>query len=162
VTDADVIAAAIGDGRVARMLARVPHPYRRADALSFIASTRRQAQACSSLNLSIVHCGELIGGIGISAIPNHNEFGYWLARTHWGRGFATEAGGAVLDYAFTVLGLRLVRSGVFTDNSRSRRVQAKLGFRHVGISRRRSLARGTMVDHIDTVLTRRRHESLAR
>jgi RimJ/RimL family protein N-acetyltransferase len=160
--DLDPLVAAIDDASVSRMLAVVPHPYRRSDGLAFLTSASKAAKAGRTLNLSIFSDGTLIGGIGISGLPGRCELGYWLARACWGRGFATEAGHAVLAYAFDVLGLRLIRSGVFTDNPGSRRVQAKLGFRRVGLSGRRSLARNAVVEHIDTVLTRRRSEALAR
>ena len=65
--------------------------------------------------------GRLIGGMGIGSLPGYCEFGYWLAHSAWGKGFATEAGRAVLAYGFDVLGLRLVRSGVFA--ARLRRIK---------------------------------------
>ena len=80
--------------------------------------------------------------------------GFWFGRDHWGKGFATEAGWAVIAYGFDVLGLSLIRSGFFPDNPASGRVQAKLGFRRIKVGRRRSLARGVEVDHVDTVLTK--------
>ncbi len=140
----------------------MPHPYRRIDAEAFLAWARRNARAGKSLDLSIFRCDRLIGGIAIGHLPGHCEFGYWLAHDAWGKGYATEAGRAVLAYGFGVLGLRLVRSGVFAGNTASMRVQVKLGFRRIGISRRYTLARKQTVDRIDTVLTRRRFEALAR
>jgi RimJ/RimL family protein N-acetyltransferase len=143
------------------MLGRVPHPYTRTDGESFLAAVKRNADAGKSLNLSIFRNGRLIGGIGITALPGYCEFGYWLAYDAWGKGFATEAGHAVLAYGFGTLGLTLIRSGVLRGNAASLRVQAKLGFRLIGVSRRGALARGETVDHIDTVLTRRRFEARA-
>ena len=157
--DVDDIVAGIGDPAVARMLARVPLPYRRTDGEAFIASARQSAQAGTALCLSIVHGAHVIGGLAIDSLPQPCEFGYWLARPWWGRGFATEAGAAALAYGFDVLGLRLIRSGVYTENRASLRVQRKLGFSAVGRSMRRSLARGSAVPHIDTVLTRARFQA---
>ncbi|CAN5226543.1 GNAT family N-acetyltransferase [soil metagenome] len=160
--DLDDLVAGVGDLRVSRMLGRVPHPYTRADAENFLAAVKRNARSGKSLNLSIFRDGRLIGGIGTSALPAYCEFGYWLAYDAWGKGFATEAAGAVLAYGFDVLGLGLIRSGILAGNTASMRVQVKLGFRRIGISRRISLARDAMIDHIDTVLTRARFEALAR
>jgi RimJ/RimL family protein N-acetyltransferase len=151
-SDRDDIVAGIGDFAVSRMLARVPYPYGPKDADDFLAKATRNALAGTSLFLIVEREGHLAGGIGIGAMPHVCEFGYWLARPFWGRGFATEAARAVLAYTFEILGLRLVRSGVFADNPASLRVQAKLGFRKVGVGLKRSLARQTEVAHIDTVL----------
>ncbi len=158
--DVDDLVAGVGDPAVARMLARVPLPYRRADGERFVAFARRSAGAGSTLNLAIIHDRRLIGIVGIDALPAHCEFGYWLARPFWGRGFATEAGSAALAYGFEALGLRLVRSGVFADNRASLNVQRKLGFAVIGRSERGSLARRADVPHIDTVLTRTRYRAL--
>ena len=151
--DLDAIVAGIGDIAVSRMLARVPHPYTRTDGADFLAGAVRDAAAGSSLFLIIEREGHLAGGIGIGAMPYVCEFGYWLARKHWGEGLMTEAARALLSYAFDRVGLRLVRSGVFVDNPASLRIQEKLGFRPVGRSWKRSLARGAAVEHTDTVLT---------
>jgi RimJ/RimL family protein N-acetyltransferase len=150
--DLDGIVAAIGDFAVSRMLARVPYPYTRTSAEDFLAKATRNAQAGTSFFMIIEHDGRLAGGIGVGAMPYVCEFGYWLARPYWGMGLATEAAGAALAYVFDVLGVRLVRSGVFADNRASMRVQQKLGFRKIGGSVVRSLARRTEVAHIDTVL----------
>lgn len=161
-SDADDFVAGIGDPAVCRMLARVPLPYHRSDAEAFAAFARQRAHAGRSLNLAIVHDGRVIGGIGINTLPVICELGYWLARPWWGRGFATEAGTAILAYGFEVLGLKLVRSGVFVDNRASLNVQRKLGFAAIGRSTRHSLARGADVPHIDTVLPRARFEAFRR
>jgi RimJ/RimL family protein N-acetyltransferase len=161
VTDLDGIVAGIGDLAVSRMLARVPHPYTHVDAAEFLAKATRNAVAGTSFFLIVERKGALAGAVGIGAMPHLSELGYWLARNHWGLGLMTEAAGALLAYAFENLDLKLVRSGVFVDNPGSRRVQEKLGFQPVGRSVRRSLARGTTVAHIDTVLIRARFRHVA-
>ena len=154
--DLDAIFEGVRDRSVAVRLARVPHPYRRADAGAFLTRTRAGVAAGREMTLGVEHDGALIGCIGLGDIPRICELGYWFARPHWGKGFATEAARAVVAYGFDALGLRLVRSGAFSDNPASLRVQMKLGFRRTGLSERRSLARGHGVAHIDTVLTRAR------
>ena len=161
-TDLGDIVAGIGDFAVSRMLARVPHPYGMADAEDHFALARRNAVRGASFYLVIECNGRVVGNMGVGVMPYVCEFGYWVARSHWGQGLATEAAAAVLGYAFDVLGLRLVRSGVFADNPRSFRVQEKLGFRRIGTSERLSLARGSKVEHIDTVLTPARFRETVR
>ena len=46
------------------------------------------------------------------------------------------------------------------DNPASLRVQTKLGFERIGTHMVRCLARGRDVEHIDTILTRERHNAL--
>jgi RimJ/RimL family protein N-acetyltransferase len=58
------------------------------------------------------------------------EIGWRLARAHWGHGYATEAGRAVLGYAWGVLALDEVVSFTTVGNSRSRAVMTRLGMRH--------------------------------
>lgn len=55
--------------------------------------------------------------------------GYRLMREHWGRGYASEAGRAVLDLAFNTHRLPYVASKVAHDNIASRRVIEKTGGR---------------------------------
>ena len=57
------------------------------------------------------------------------ELGYVLGRDYWGQGYATEAGRAVVDYAFKELKLRRTVSLTSHDNKRSLRVMEKLGNR---------------------------------
>ncbi len=41
----------------------------------------------------VFHRGELVGGMGVSSKEGGQpEMGYMLARTHWGKGFASEMG----------------------------------------------------------------------
>lgn len=158
-TDIDDLVTEVSDLAVSRMLARVPYPYTRSDAEAFLAAARRGGH--SDLALSITHGGRVIGGIGLTALRGKHEFGYWLGRRHWGRGYATEAGRTFLAYVFGRLDIESLRSGVFFDNPASLRVQVKLGFREVGRRQVECLARGAKVEHIDTLLTRAVFQRLA-
>jgi RimJ/RimL family protein N-acetyltransferase len=154
--DADAIVREIDDFEVVRMLARVPFPYSRGDALAFLHSARESAAAGSDVNLVIVRDDHAIGCIGLADLGSTNELGYWLGRAHWRQGLATEAAEAFLKWSFASLDLENICSGAFFDNPASLRVQKKLGFDVVGASQRPSLARGHAVAHIDTILTRAR------
>ncbi|MFV0342597.1 MAG: GNAT family N-acetyltransferase [Anaerocolumna sp.] len=57
------------------------------------------------------------------------EIGYVLSKDYWGRGLIPEAVNAVLDYGFETLGLDAFTCCHFTENSQSRRVIEKCGFR---------------------------------
>ena len=58
------------------------------------------------------------------------EVGYLLAKSHWGRGLATEAAAAVRDYAFDRLAVERLISLVQPGNIASQRVATKIGMRH--------------------------------
>jgi RimJ/RimL family protein N-acetyltransferase len=60
------------------------------------------------------------------------EIGWALRREHWGRGYATEIGGAGLAHAFGTLGARAVVSCTAPDNHRSRAVMERLGMPRAG------------------------------
>ncbi len=130
--DAPALAAAIGEARVARMLTRVPHPYTLADAQAFVALPR---SAHDARFLVFAHEGdapELVGGIGISDEGGTPQLGYWLKPDAWGRGYATEAGRAVIDMARHALPIGRLGAWHFLDNPASGRVLHKLGFRPTG------------------------------
>lgn len=145
--DAPAIAQAIGHEGVAMKLARVPWPYGLSDAQAWATMPRR---ATDPTSLIVAHEGEhaaLIGAIGIDLDGEDGpELGYWLTPSAWGRGYATEAGRAVIANARHSLRLRRLVSGHFLDNPASGRVLQKLGFVPTGrIVQRRCVARRTQV-----------------
>ncbi len=76
--------------------------------------------------------GETIGYCGLFFFPDvcgqpEIEIGYRLARSHWGRGYATEAARAVRDYAFQTLNVQRLIALIDPENTASIRVAEKLG-----------------------------------
>ncbi|MCO5177702.1 MAG: GNAT family N-acetyltransferase [Thermomicrobiales bacterium] len=61
------------------------------------------------------------------------EVGFHLARSVWGRGYATELATALLSYAFSTLPVSRIISFAHPDNAASRRVLVKAGFRETGV-----------------------------
>jgi len=86
---------------------------------------------------------ELVGSCGLARRASGRiELGSWIARARWGRGYATEAGRALVEIA-TTLGLGQLEASHFVDNPASGRVLEKLGFVATGIvAPRHSCARG--------------------
>lgn len=77
----------------------------------------------------------VIGYCGLFYFPDIEgqpeiELGYRLARRAWGQGYATEAGRAVRDYSFSVLGLPRLIALIDPQNVASLRVAAKVGMRY--------------------------------
>jgi RimJ/RimL family protein N-acetyltransferase len=75
--------------------------------------------------------GRLIGDCGLELMELGGELGYDFRSDHWNRGYATEAAGAVRDYAFTSLHLPRVVSLIQPGNRASVRVAEKVGLQKV-------------------------------
>jgi [ribosomal protein S5]-alanine N-acetyltransferase len=73
--------------------------------------------------------------------------GYFLDQHHNGKGYATEAVKALVDYAFEELHLHRIEAGVMPRNMPSQRVLEKAGFHREGIARKNVNINGTWEDH---------------
>jgi [ribosomal protein S5]-alanine N-acetyltransferase len=80
--------------------------------------------------------GRYIGRCGVyphfeskgTIIAGEGTLGFYLAREYWGRGLATEAGRAFVNFAFGELRLSRIVAAVQAGNDASVRVLEKLGF----------------------------------
>ncbi len=70
------------------------------------------------------------------ALEHEIEVGWHLARSAWGKGYATEAGRAAVRYGFGDLDLDAIHAVVDPRNERSMRVCERVGLRHLGRTRR--------------------------
>jgi ribosomal-protein-alanine N-acetyltransferase len=78
--------------------------------------------------------GQIVGHCGIieKEIDGRNQYEivYVLARSAWGKGFATEAASSLKGYAFNELGLKRVVALIDPDNLKSEKVATKIGLRY--------------------------------
>lgn len=76
----------------------------------------------------------LVGAILLKPLPDHEEIevGWHLARSAWGKGYATEAGRAAIIYGFRELGLETIYAVVDPENERSLRVCRRIGMTYEG------------------------------
>lgn len=65
----------------------------------------------------------------------HLEIGYYLKRTAWGRGYATEAGMRLVEFIFQATEVEELVATLESENSASRRVLEKIGFLNRGTMR---------------------------
>jgi RimJ/RimL family protein N-acetyltransferase len=131
--DARALAMAIGDERVVRNLAVVPWPYSLRDAEAFLAAPRDPVLPSLLIVERTSGAPRLVGACGLGRRPSGAvELGYWIARSDWGRGIATEACTALVDIA-RALKLPALEASHFLDNPASGRVLEKLGFKAGGI-----------------------------
>jgi len=129
--DAKTVAALANDRRIAENVARIPHPYKVSDAESFVSSANKSDG--EAVFLVTLRDGTIIGAGGIMSHENAPELGYWLGVNYWGKGYATEALHAVIDYAFTDLAHEALTAAARVTNPGSRRVLEKCGFQWTGV-----------------------------
>ena len=65
---------------------------------------------------------------GLAKEPDELELGYWIGVPYWGQGLVTEASREMLRHAFEDLELNKVWCAYYEGNTKSKRVQEKLGF----------------------------------
>ena len=77
--------------------------------------------------------GQLVGDVGLNPLDEQGviEIGYTLAPRFQGNGYATEAVGALIAYAFDVLGADVVRAYAAAENAASIRLAERVGLRFV-------------------------------
>jgi RimJ/RimL family protein N-acetyltransferase len=144
-SDAPRIARFCNDPGVGRMLAQTPLPYLEAAAEGWLLISSARAPG-KHFTFAVELGGEgLIGNVGAHAHEDGGfEIGYWFDRPYWGRGYGSEAVGALVGEAKK---LGELRAGHFVDNPASGRLLAKLGFAYTGqIERMFSMGRGESVD----------------
>lgn len=138
--DAPALSRSIGEEAVVRNLARAPWPYALGDAERFLSQPNSPRRP--KMLVFLRDRARLIGGIGLMGEDGEDaELGYWIARDHWGRGYATEAGRAVVAMADESLRLPALTAAHAIDNPASGKVLRKLGFRPRGTGRMHSIAR---------------------
>jgi RimJ/RimL family protein N-acetyltransferase len=139
--DAKAIAHLANDRRIAENTRRLPHPYDRSHAEQFLASL---AQHDHDRVFLIESDRAPIGMVGLDFTkPDTPELGYWLGVPHWGKGFATEAARAIIDYAFEEFRVEQLCSGARVTNPASRHILEKCGFQWTGIELHRFVALGS-------------------
>jgi len=79
---------------------------------------------------------DLIGEAGLQLLEGGREveLTYLFSPAAWGKGYASEAAAAVLDYGFTELGLSRVVAVAYPANAASLAVLRKLGMRSEGVA----------------------------
>ena len=80
--------------------------------------------------------GKIIGSCGFARLDSGEiELGYLFAREFWGKGFATEAAGACVNYYFERIGAETIIAITHIDHEASQNVLTKIGFTPRGIEK---------------------------
>lgn len=127
----------------------------------FTAMTRRlraDARRGSALPFTILHAGEFAGQINVAGIVrgslHSGSIGYWVDRRVAGRGVMPTALALLVDHCFTAVGLHRVEVNIRPENTASRRVVEKLGFRQEGVRQRYLHIAGDWRDHLSFAMLR--------
>lgn len=149
-TDAPDVQRLAGEWEVANTTLNIPHPYPDGAAEAWIATHSGHYESGKAVIFAITTRGDgaLVGAVGLSVEPVHarGELGYWVARPHWAKGFATEAGLTIVAYGFETLALNRIEAVHMTRNPASGRVMVKLGMRLEGAQRERIRRSGQFED----------------
>ncbi len=132
--DADVLQLLLSDQEVAKQTLTIPHPYPPGAAAEFIAKQTEWVAAKKQAVWAITLEGALIGTMSLRIVAEHKraEAGYWIARSAWGQGIATEALRAVIAHGFDVLELYRIEAHHYPENPASGAVMRKVGMTHEG------------------------------
>jgi RimJ/RimL family protein N-acetyltransferase len=79
--------------------------------------------------------GQLMGNCGVrkeSAEAQIADMGYELDPNYWGKGYATEAATAVLNFGFAELKVHRIGANAVAENTASLRVLDKIGMQYEG------------------------------
>ncbi len=104
----------------------------------FIGSSLAQFKNFDGFSAGIWQDNQLAGVIGLHFIDwehQDTEFGYWLSKDFTGRGLMTRAAAAMLDYVFFELNLHRVSIAHALENTASRGVIERLGFKPESVIR---------------------------
>ena len=93
--------------------------------------------------------GELVGFVRLG-LGGHQaaDLGYAIRYDRWGRGYATEASRAMLDFGFRVLGLHRISAACGPENRASQRVVEHLGMQPEGRIRDHVFTNGAWRDSL--------------
>lgn len=148
--DIDAIFSLAKDRSIHRYL-MLPLPYQRSHARDFTLLARHENAKAVGCHVVIRRRDddEILGVVSlrhIHSVHRRSEIGYWLGRAHWGQGYAQEAVGAVLKFAFGPLRLHKIYAHTLLGNVRSERLLTLLRFQQEGILRGEIKSKGRWRD----------------
>lgn len=121
-----------------------------ADLLPFIEGTLKQFAGNNGFNCGIFYKNRIAGVIGFHGIDWSNKkttIGYWLGESYQGNGIMTAACRRLVDYAIRELGLNRVVIQAGVENTKSRAIPERLGFRQEGVLKQTEWVNDRYVDH---------------
>jgi RimJ/RimL family protein N-acetyltransferase len=115
----------------------------------FIEAKEKSPQYKYGWSITTLENNEFIGMAGVNLSNDRFRIGeifYKFLPNHWGKGYATEVSGKIIEFGFYTLKLHRIEASFATQNIRSRRVLEKCGMIKEGIARKILPIRGNWVD----------------
>lgn len=133
---------------------RPPEYYTVSGIRRYLKEEDKDSRGCREFRFWISEKGsdEIIGTVCISNIlfgsVKSCYLSYKIDKDEQGKGYATEAVGEVVNFAFNILQLHRIESYVMPRNAKSLRVMEKLNFTAEGVSKRCLEVNGVWEDHV--------------
>lgn len=161
--DAKALCEGIGNLEISKWLLVVPYPYTIKDANWWIRKCLRDEKKNAKkkdredygFNIELREERKIIGGMSLHHVKKDQgtaTLGYWISQKYWGKGYASEALSALLNFAFNKLKLRRLEAEVFVGNDKSKGLAQKFGFKEEGIRRQSAVCKATGKVHDAYVL----------
>jgi ribosomal-protein-alanine N-acetyltransferase len=119
---------------------------------------RKETRAGRSLPLALTYDGRFAGQVTASNVVrgafDSASVGYWVDGAIAGRGALPTALAMLVDHCFDAVGLHRIEANVRPENTASRRVVEKLGFREEALHLRYLYIDGAWRDHLSFAVTR--------
>lgn len=121
----------------------------RARVAAFLARNHEREESGTGARVAVEDADGFVGWCSLAeydATHRSASLGYVYAEAVWGRGYATEAARALLDWGYAALDLNRVQAQCDTRNVASARVLEKLGFTREGTLREDCVVDGVVSD----------------
>jgi ribosomal-protein-serine acetyltransferase len=121
------------------------------DTLKFIRFCLESAVSEAQFHYALLLDGEIIGMVAFNRIEKINRcatMGYWLVKSHTGRGLMTTAAKTLISEGFRQLNLNRIQARVVPENYPSQAVCDRLGLKKEGVLRQAEWANDRFFDLI--------------
>src|SRR3954469_23577874 len=119
----------------------------------WMAASRRESQEVFAIET--LHDRRAVGICGLEGIDARTrtaEFGIWIGKPFWGRGYGTDSTRTACRFGFRYMNLQRISLHVHATNEKAERVYERVGFRREGVQRRGTFLGGRHVDVIEMSL----------
>ncbi|MFZ5966961.1 MAG: GNAT family N-acetyltransferase [Bacillota bacterium] len=134
IEDIDAVTRFWGNEEVMKYCGGVGTRESRLKAIEFYSNLQRE-KGFSPFAVILKEINEVIGACGFNPTPNDREIEliYHFAKDYWGKGYATEAAKACIEYVRKSLQMNKIVAAVDPNHTASRNVLEKVGFQYKGV-----------------------------
>ena len=108
------------------------------NAQNYIEYSQQLYHQGKEISFLILFDHQLIGRIGLHHIDDQNKnasIGYWLTQKFQGKGIVSAACKKIISFGFEKINLQRIEIKAAVNNTKSKAIPEKLGFKHEGILR---------------------------